>query len=496
MSHANRGNAGTRTRILPLLFLAALLAAACYAPVAPAPVPPPPDKPAAPQAGAGDELATPPAAANLIPLEALRNATFSGIYDEPITLIDGLVKGEPYAADNPARPTVEYIDGAELNGDLDGDGVDDAVVFLVERGGGSGVFTYVAAQLNRAGRPVDAGAVRIEDRIGVKSTAVEDGQVTLDIITQGPGDVACCGTHNAHKTYALQDGRLAETAPEGGDLVKVSAADLDGMSWTLLAIDGEQPAPAESEVTLSFEDGQVSGSGGCNSYSGPFSLDEVNPFVMAIGPLTATERACPDPAGAQEAAYFAALDKVSQWAYVFGQLALDYQNDSGEQGRLLFAPQAAPAGEVTTLDPDDYRAASSISKSGFAINDDEMRQLDGQEVMLWGYVDHGNLYGDEGARAILGDWWSGDGPDASTWRFNLKAQAGDAVGDSFAVTVPNDEGRDALLQQFAADAQEGRPTRVFVTGRLATFDAPSSDRVRTGLTLDAQSSSDVLLQSP
>ena len=77
---------------------------------------------------------------------------------------------------------VQFIDGSELIGDLDGDGVDDAVVFLLERGGGSGVFTYVAAQLNRDGQPVDAGAVRIEDRIGVRSAAIEDGQVMLDLI--------------------------------------------------------------------------------------------------------------------------------------------------------------------------------------------------------------------------------------------------------------------------------------------------------------------------
>ena len=130
----------------------------------------------------------------------------------------------------------------------------------------------------------------------VRSAAVKDGQVALDIITQGPGDVACCGMHKAHKTYALQDGRLVETTPAGGELVKVSAADLDGTSWTLLEIDGEEPALADAEVTLSFQDGQVSGSGGCNNYTGSFSLDEVNPFVMAIGPLAATQQACPDPA--------------------------------------------------------------------------------------------------------------------------------------------------------------------------------------------------------
>ena len=322
-----------------------LLLAACVAPPPATPAPTPAAAAAAAEAAATPVAEAAPAEAGLLLAEALKNATYRGIYDEPVTLTEGLYEGEPVEGD-PARPTIEYVDGAELQSDLDGDGTEDAVVFLVERGGGSGVFTYVAAQLNRAGQPVDAGAVRIEDRIQVKSATLEDGQVTLDIITQGPGDVACCGTHQARKTYALQEGQLVETTGEGGDLVKVSATELDGTSWTLLELNGDQPALADSEVTINFRDGEVAGSGGCNSYTGSFSVDEVNPFVMTIGPLAATRQACPDPAGSQETAYFTALENVSHWAYVFGRLALYYQDDSGEPGRLLFAPQA-----VTELVP-------------------------------------------------------------------------------------------------------------------------------------------------
>ena len=189
---------------------------------------------------------------------------------------------------------------------------------------------------------LDAGAVRIGDRIQVKSAAIAEGQVTLEIITQGPGDPACCGTHQARKTYALQEGKLVETTPQGADLVKVSAADLDGTGWTLLELKDGQPALADAAVTINFGDGKMGGSGGCNSYTGSFSLDEVNPFIMTTGPVAATRQACPDPAGAQETAYFTALEGVSQWAYVFGRLALYYQDDSGEPGRLLFAAQPAP----------------------------------------------------------------------------------------------------------------------------------------------------------
>ena len=143
-----------------------------------------------------------------------------------------------------------------------------------------------------------------------------------------------------------------------------------------------------------------------------------------------------------------------------------------------------------------YVAASAIVRDGFARDGEAIRRLSGQDVKLWGYVDHGNLYGDDAARAILGDWWSGPGPDDATWRFNLKANADDAVGRSFPVHVPNDEGRDELLRTFVADASAQRPTKVFVTGRLFTFDAPTHVSARTGLSMEVASSQDILLEAP
>jgi heat shock protein HslJ len=330
---------------IPLfLMIAALLVAGCLpippASVAPATVPSTP-----PEAAAVSESPTAIAeaasvAATAIPVAELRNATYSGIYDEPVKLTDGLYEGEAFVEGDASHPVVEYVDGAELFGDLDGDGVDDAVVFLHESGGGSGTFTYVAAQLNREGNPVDAGAVLIEDRIGVKLAAIEDGQIALEIITQGPGDAACCSTHKAHKTYALQEGRLVETTPKGGELVKVSATDLDGTVWTLLELDHGQPAVADSGVTIGFRNGQIAGFGGCNNYGSSFSLSDINPFDAAVRPIAATQKSCPDPVGSQETAYFNALGNVSRWGYVFGKLALYYAGGKDGESRLLFAPAA------------------------------------------------------------------------------------------------------------------------------------------------------------
>jgi hypothetical protein len=63
------------------------------------------------------------------------------------------------------------------------------------------------------------------------------------------------------------------------------------------------------------------------------------------------------------------------------------------------------------------------------------------------------------------------------------------------VRVPNDPGRDQLLWAFAADARAGRPTRVFVTGRIYPFVAPTNTSTLTGLYLEPRSSREIRLDS-
>jgi hypothetical protein len=144
----------------------------------------------------------------------------------------------------------------------------------------------------------------------------------------------------------------------------------------------------------------------------------------------------------------------------------------------------------------DYRPASTVSKDGFARNPEALAKLLGREVKIWGYVDQANIYGDASSKAILGDAWSGDASSPDAWRFGLMGGADDPAGKSFSVLIPNDSGRDALLRAFAADASAGRPTRVFVTGRLKTFDAPTNVTRLTGLYMRVRSSQDITLTPP
>jgi hypothetical protein len=141
----------------------------------------------------------------------------------------------------------------------------------------------------------------------------------------------------------------------------------------------------------------------------------------------------------------------------------------------------------------DYVAASSISNSGFAKSGKISKSPLSRQIKLWGYVDHKNIYGDDGAKYILGDWWAGYEAEATTWRFNFKAKMDDDAGQSFPVYVPNDMLRDDVLRIFLKDAAQNRPTKVYLTGTITTFEAPANFKAFRGLSLQLRSSQDIHL---
>jgi heat shock protein HslJ len=298
-----------------------------------------------------DSSATTPAAGgNRLSVDQLKNATYSGIYDTPVTLTNGLYEGAPFLEGGAARPTVQYIDNSEAYGDLDGNGAEDAALLLVENSGGSGVFTYVGSQLNQAGQPVDAGTVMMGDRTQIISMVIENNQVVVEMVTQGPDDPMCCPTQVTRKTLTLQDGKLTEAGAEATGTVSLDM--LMGTSWSLKDFNFDQQPPlAETEITATFAEGQIDGSAGCNAYNGPVSSEGGQ--SLSIGPLASTQMACPEEIMNQETQYLNALQNASQWSYVTGQLAITYLEEEAYK-TLLFTPaqSAATAATPETTPPE------------------------------------------------------------------------------------------------------------------------------------------------
>ena len=90
-----------------------------------------------------------------------------------------------------------------------------------------------------------------------------------------------------------------------------AAIGIVGPTWIVTTIGGSDTV-ADARPTMTFgADGQVQGSGGCNSYGGPYKLDGP---AIDVGDLASTMMLCQDQSiGAQETAFFAALGGAQTW---------------------------------------------------------------------------------------------------------------------------------------------------------------------------------------
>jgi len=145
-----------------------------------------------------------PAPAGLT-LEQLKNETYtlSSASSLQVTLKDGKFTSPDITGK--ATVTGQMLDQAAI-GDLDGDGVADAVVILAVNMGGSGTFHELIAVLAQKGQVAD---LLLGDRVQENTLSIQTGKIVLDYVRQGPNDPMCCPSEHAQTTYQLQNGKLA-----------------------------------------------------------------------------------------------------------------------------------------------------------------------------------------------------------------------------------------------------------------------------------------------
>jgi heat shock protein HslJ len=115
----------------------------------------------------------------------------------------------------------------------------------------------------------------------------------------------------------------------GGDDDAEAPASLDGTSWTL--VEGtDVTIPDDTEMTIAFEAGRTSGSGGCNQFMG--SYDQAGDQI-SLGMLASTRMACAEEVMSAEQAYHSALESVTSWSATGGVLVL---SDSAGEALLRY----------------------------------------------------------------------------------------------------------------------------------------------------------------
>ncbi len=114
-------------------------------------------------------------------------------------------------------------------------------------------------------------------------------------------------------------------------------------SWVLATLNG-QAALSDTQVTIRFEGGRLSGTDGCNSYSTSYTADGVKLNIDKN--VISTMMACAEPIMQQAGAYIAALTQAATYKVEGGQLAL-----FDASGKLLatFAKQSAGLSDTSWI---------------------------------------------------------------------------------------------------------------------------------------------------
>lgn len=135
-----------------------------------------------------------------------------------------LGSAESEAAPGSASKLVTKVFGEPVYGDLDGDGDDDAAVFLAQDGGGSGTFYYAAAAVNEDGAYKGTRAIFLGDRIAPQTIEIREGFLIANYADRNAGEaMTAVPTVGASMYAALANGDLVKIAPNGdkSDLIRV-----------------------------------------------------------------------------------------------------------------------------------------------------------------------------------------------------------------------------------------------------------------------------------
>lgn len=134
-------------------------------------------------------------------------------------------------------------------------------------------------------------------------------------------------------TFEIADDELILYDAAGNALAKFEAVSqsLEGSSWDVLSYNNGKEAVVsviiDTEITAIFdEDGQLTGSAGCNNY---FASYETDGDKISIGPAGVTQMFCNEPEGImeQEQQYLAALENAD--TYKISGMTMEMRTSDG-----------------------------------------------------------------------------------------------------------------------------------------------------------------------
>ena len=174
------------------------------------------------------------------------------------------------------------------------------------RGNEPGWFVEITGDMlsltRQGGKGVESYPAPAPETVGdARRYAVPDGP-TVTVANTLCRDSATGMPYPAQVTVQVEGSTLAG---RGG----ASLALLTGDDWRVTEIGGAA-VPSGTDAYFGFSaEGQIAGKSACNRFTG---RTELTGEGLSVGPLAGTRMACPDPAGATEAAFLPAIAQVDR----------------------------------------------------------------------------------------------------------------------------------------------------------------------------------------
>jgi len=175
---------------------------------------------------------------------------------------------------------------------------------------------------------------------------------------------------------------VAALVASGAAVAQAESPGLEGTAWNLAAVGGQ----AAEGATLRFAGGRVSGSDGCNRFSGSYTMEGER---LRLGRLASTQMACPEETMARARAFTEALAATK---------AARIEGDRLELLDAAGSPLAAFAVQSATLTGTSWQVTGYNNGRSALVS-----ALSGSEVVLR-FGDDGEIGGSTGCNRFSGSY--------------------------------------------------------------------------------------------
>lgn len=261
-----------------------------------------------------------------------KNSTFK-IDNKEITLING--KSETESAPGSATKIATTYFGNNIQADLDKDGRTDNAFLVTQDTGGSGIFYYLVADLNKESSEANVDASFIGDRITPENISIgKNNVIIVNYADRKVGEDFSVAPTVAKSiwlkldTNTMEFGEVMQNFEGEVDPDKMT---LDMKTWvwyeTIYNNDPKEKISLGKMYTISFDrkDKTFSATTDCNRISGKYKLGLS--YNIIFTDIISTEMYC---AGSNDSAFAKLLSDVSTFGFTNkGELKLNMKFDFG-----------------------------------------------------------------------------------------------------------------------------------------------------------------------